>query len=96
VQRLTHKWETDYSIEASTWGLVFLRCRAVGQTGAVMEHEQKRHEKHEEERKHKQAEERQSEQRFSLPGPTIRPLWFLALGFVLVLTALFTWWRVYP
>ena len=45
-----------------------------------MEHEQKRHEKHEEERNQKQAEERQSEQRFSLPGPTIRPLWFLALG----------------
>jgi type VI protein secretion system component VasF len=61
-----------------------------------MEHEQKRHEKHEEERKQKQAEERQSEQRFSLPGPTIRPLWFLALGFVLVLSAMFIWWRVYP
>jgi hypothetical protein len=55
-----------------------------------MEHEQKRHEKHEEERKQKQkqADERQSEQRFSLPGPTVRPLWFLALGFVLVLIGL--------
>jgi type VI protein secretion system component VasF len=61
-----------------------------------MEHEQKRHEKHEEERKHKQAEERQSEQQFSMPGPTIRPLWFWALGFVLVLTALFIWWQAYP
>ncbi|HWY87282.1 MAG TPA: hypothetical protein VNX28_11185 [Gemmataceae bacterium] len=61
-----------------------------------MEHEQKRHEKHEEERKQKQAEERQSEQRFSLPGPTIHPRWFLALGIVLVLTALFIWWNVYP
>ena len=56
-----------------------------------MEHEQKRHEKHEETRKEKQSEERQSEQRFSLLGPTIRPLWFLALGFVLVLTALVIW-----
>jgi hypothetical protein len=56
-----------------------------------MEHEQKRHEKHEEARKEVQAEERQSEQRFSLPGPTIRPLWFLALGFVLVLSALAIW-----
>jgi len=65
------------------------------QKGAIMEHEQKRHEKHEEGRKEKQAEERQSEQRFSLPGPTIRPLWFLALGLVLTLTALFIWWRVY-
>jgi hypothetical protein len=45
-----------------------------------MEHEQKRHEKHEEERTQKQAEERKSEQRFSLPGPTIRPLWFPRLG----------------
>ena len=61
-----------------------------------MEHEQKRHEKHEEERQQKQAEERQSEQRFSQPGPTIRPLWFLALGFVLVLTALAIWWVAYP
>lgn len=61
-----------------------------------MDHEQKRHEKHEEERKHKQAEERQSEQRFSQPGPTIRPLWFLVLGIVLVLTALVIWWQVYP
>jgi hypothetical protein len=61
-----------------------------------MEHEQKRHEKHEEARNQKQAEERQSEQRFSLPGPTIRPLWFLALGCVLVLTALFIWWQAYP
>ena len=61
-----------------------------------MEHEQKRHEKHEEERHQKQAEERLSEKRFSLPGPTVRPLWFLALGFVLVMTALFTWWRTYP
>jgi cytoskeletal protein RodZ len=60
-----------------------------------MEHEQKRHEKHEEERKQKQAEERQSEQRFSLPGPTIRPLWFLALGFVLVLSALAVWMFAY-
>ena len=61
----------------------------------VMDHEQERHEKHEEDRKHKQAEERQSEQRFSKLGPTIRPLWFLALGFVLVLTALFIWWQAY-
>ena len=60
-----------------------------------MEHEQKRHEKHEEDRKEKQAEERQSERRFSLPGPTIRPLWFLALGFVLVLTALVIWWTAF-
>jgi type VI protein secretion system component VasF len=61
-----------------------------------MEHEQKRHEKHEEERTQKQAEERQSERRFSLPGPTIRPLWFSALGFVLVLAAIFIWWHAYP
>ena len=61
-----------------------------------MEHEQIRHEKHEEDRKQKQAEERQSERRFSLLGPTIRPLWFLALGIVLVMTALFIWWQTYP
>ena len=61
-----------------------------------MEHEQKRHEKHEEDRNKKQAEERQSEQRFSLPGPTIHPRWFLALGFVLVLTALIIWWQAFP
>jgi len=61
-----------------------------------MEHEQKRHEKHEEGRKQKQVEERQSEHRFSLPGPTIRPLWFLALGFVLTLAALLIWWQSYP
>jgi len=60
-----------------------------------MEHEQKRHEKHEEGRKEKQAEERESEKRFSLPGPTIRPLWFLALGFVLVLSALGIWMLAY-
>ena len=60
-----------------------------------MEHEQMRHEKHEGVRKQKQADERLSEQRFSLPGPTIRPLWFLALGLVLTLTALLIWWRVY-
>ena len=46
-------------------------------------------------RKQKQAEERQSEQRFSMLGPTIRPLWLLALGFVLVLTALFIWMQAY-
>jgi type VI protein secretion system component VasF len=61
-----------------------------------MEHEQKRHEEHEEDRKQKQAEERQSEQRLSLPEPTMCPLWFLALGFVLVLTALFFWGKPYP
>ena len=61
-----------------------------------MEHEQKRHEKHEEERKQKQIEERQSEQRFSLPGPSVRPLWFLALGLVLTMTALFIWWQAFP
>jgi hypothetical protein len=60
-----------------------------------MDHEQQRHEKHEEGRKEKQAAERQSEKRFSLPGPTIRPLWFLALGFVLTVTALLIWWQVY-
>lgn len=61
-----------------------------------MEHEQKRHEKHEEGRKEKQAEERQSEQRFSLPGPTIRPLWFLVVGMALVLTALGIWMLAFP
>jgi cytoskeletal protein RodZ len=60
-----------------------------------MDHEQARHEKHEQDRKQKQAEERQSEQQFSKPGPTIRPLWFLALGFVLVLIALVIWWQAY-
>ena len=60
-----------------------------------MEHEQVRHQKHEEQRTQKQAEERQSEQRFSKLGPTIRPLWFHALGFVLVLSALFIWWQAF-
>ena len=45
-----------------------------------MNHEQKRHEKHEQERKEKQADERRSEEQFSKPGPTIHPLWFLALA----------------
>ena len=60
-----------------------------------MSHEQIRHEKHEEDRKQKQVEERQSEQRFSELGPTVRPLWFLALGFTLVVIALLVWWQVY-
>ena len=56
-----------------------------------MDHEQKRHEKHEHERKEKQAEERKSEDNFSKPGITIRPLWFWAVGFVLVLVAMGVW-----
>lgn len=59
-----------------------------------MDHEQKRHEKHEHERKEVQAEERKSEKEFSRPGPTIRPLWFLALGIVLTMAALFIWWQI--
>ena len=51
--------------------------------------------KSDEKRKQKQAEERQSEQQFSKLGPTIRPLWYLALGIVLVLTAAFIWWQAY-
>ena len=58
-----------------------------------MNHEQNRHENHEQERKEKQLDERQSEEQFSKPGPTIRPLWFLALGIVLTMTALFIWWQ---
>lgn len=61
-----------------------------------MNHEQKRHEQHETERKQKQAEERQSEAQFSQPGPTIRPLWFWALGTILVLTAMVIWWQTFP
>jgi hypothetical protein len=58
-----------------------------------MNHEQKRHEKHEQERKEKQADERYSEEQFSKPGPTIHPLWFLALGIILTMTALLIWWQ---
>ena len=58
-----------------------------------MNHEQKRHEKHEQERKEKQADERRSEEQFSKPGPTIHPLWFLALGIILTMTALLIWWQ---
>jgi hypothetical protein len=60
-----------------------------------MQREQERHEKHEKEREEKQAEERQSEQQFSKPGPTVHPLWFLAIGFVLTLVALVIWWRAW-
>lgn len=60
-----------------------------------MDHEQQRHEKHEHDRKDKQAHERQSEDQFSKPGPTIRPLWFLVLGIVVTMTALVIWWRFY-
>ena len=56
-----------------------------------MDHEQKRHEKHEHERKEKQAHEREAERNFSKPGPTVHPLWFLAVGIVLTLIALFVW-----
>jgi hypothetical protein len=58
-----------------------------------MNHEQKRHEKHEQERKEKQADQRHSEEQFSKPGPTIHPLWFLALGIILTMTALLIWWQ---
>ena len=61
-----------------------------------MDHEQKRHEKHEQERKEKQSEERESERQFSKPGPTVRPLWFLVLGIVLVMTAILIWWLAFP
>jgi len=60
-----------------------------------MDHDQKRHEKHEQERKEKQAHERMSEQNFSKPGPTIRPLWFLAIGALMVIAALVVWMRVW-
>jgi type VI protein secretion system component VasF len=60
-----------------------------------MDHEQKRREQHEHERKEKQAHERQSEERFSKSGAMIRPLWFLVLGIVLTMIALFIWWRFY-
>jgi cytoskeletal protein RodZ len=59
-----------------------------------MDHEQKRREKHEKEREEKQAHERQSEQEFSKPGPTVRPLWLLAIGIVLTLAALLVWMRI--
>jgi fatty acid desaturase len=60
-----------------------------------MDRQQERHEKHDKERQHKQAEERQSEQQFSKPGPTIRPVWFLAAGILLTCIALIIWWRAW-
>jgi hypothetical protein len=60
-----------------------------------MEHQQERHEAHEQQRLEKQSEERQSEARFSQPGPTVRPLWFLAVGFVLTCAAVLIWWRAW-
>jgi hypothetical protein len=75
---------------ACAWGW---RVNAI-EPGAVMDHEQKHHEKHEQDRHEKQAHERQSEEQFSKPGPTIRPLWFLALGIILTMTALFIWWQI--
>ena len=59
-----------------------------------MEHQQERHEKHEKDRKEHQAEERQSEERFSKPGPTIHPIWFLAIGIAVTLTALVVWMAI--
>ena len=56
-----------------------------------MDHEQKHHEKHRLERQEKRAEERRSEEEFSRPGPTIHPLWFLALGLGLTLAAVVVW-----
>jgi hypothetical protein len=61
--------------------------------GVSMNHEQTRHEKHEQGRKEKQLHERLSEEQFSKPGPTIRPLWLLAAGIILTMTALFIWWQ---
>jgi hypothetical protein len=56
-----------------------------------MDHEQKHHEKHRLERQEKQAHERESEKQFSKPGPTIHPLWFLALGILLTLGVIAVW-----
>jgi thiol:disulfide interchange protein len=60
-----------------------------------VDHEQKKHEKHRLERQEKQAEERRSEENFSKPGPTVHPLWFLAIGLVLAFTALIVWMMVW-
>jgi hypothetical protein len=60
-----------------------------------MERQQERHEKHEKQREEKQATERQSEQRFSEPGPTVRPLWFLLAGILLTLVAMVIWWQAW-
>jgi hypothetical protein len=59
-----------------------------------MDHEQKRHAKHEKEREEKQLHERLSEEEFSRPGPTIRPLWFLVIGLLLTGLALVLWMRL--
>ncbi len=60
----------------------------------AVDHEQKRQEHHRLERQEKQAHERQKEEQFSKPGPTVRPLWFLAAGILLTLVALAIWMRI--
>jgi cytoskeletal protein RodZ len=56
-----------------------------------MNREEKRQEHHRVEREEKQGQERQSEKQFSKPGVTVRPLWFLVVGFVLTLAAVLFW-----
>ena len=58
-----------------------------------MDRQQKHQEEHRVERQEKQAHERQSEENFSRPGPTVRPLWFLVGGIFLTLVALLIWMR---
>lgn len=60
-----------------------------------MDRQQKHQEEHRIERQGKQSHERQSEQAFSRPGPTVRPIWFLAAGIALTLAALFIWMRAW-
>lgn len=59
-----------------------------------MDHKQKRHDRHEHERKLKQMQARQREADFSKPNrASIWPVWFLVIGIVGSLIALFIWMR---
>ncbi len=58
-----------------------------------MDREQKRQEHHRVEREEKQEQERESEKQFSKPGMTVRPFWFLVVGFALTLAAVLFWTR---
>jgi hypothetical protein len=65
--------------------------RHLKQKAIAMNREQRHQEHHRLEREAKQAHERQAEERFSRPGPTIRPLWFLVVGIVLTLVVITVW-----
>ncbi len=60
-----------------------------------MDHQEQHHQHHQKEREHKKHEQKLHEQAADRKQPFLHPLWFVAIGGIVILAAVLIW-TLYP